>query len=129
MSEQTIKTVDPTDTLAVLKAAEEWLSDPAHWTQKAFGRNYRNQPVLDASKAHCTCMLGALAYVSGEARLSSGSWRAVAVIRNQLRTSTRRYGAMQTARDLIADVNDGPDGYNRVMAGLRKAIETLEAQS
>jgi hypothetical protein len=111
-----VRTVDPTDTLAVLKAAEEWLSDPEHWTTGAYWRAADDCVARSVDEVARTCAVGALSYVVG-ARVGTG-WPG------------RPYAALAAAlgakRDMSA-INDEPGGYPKVMAGLRKAIEALEA--
>lgn len=118
MSELAIKTVDPTDTLAVLKAAEEWLSDPAHWTTGTCWRTAEDRELTNDREAVAkTCLIGACSLVAG-AQYNAG-WPDA--------TYSHLFEALGGIS--LGQVNDGPNGYNRVMAGLRKAIETLEAQS
>lgn len=112
-----VPTIDPTDTLAVLKAAEEWLRDPQHWTANACWRGARGYAVGCRDAVTQTCIVGALSYVAGAdegVKWPQGPYEALAE-------------ALGVKCDVSA-INDMPGGYARVMAGLRKAIETLEAK-
>lgn len=104
------QTVDPTDTLAVLKAAESWLSHPEHWTHGCYIRRDRDGRVAQ------TCATGALFHVMqcSDEVVDGPAYR----------TWTRALGKAWS----LSAVNDGPDGYARIMAGLRKAIEDLEVE-
>jgi hypothetical protein len=51
-----------TNTIEVLKAARELISDPAHWTQEDFAKDVFGLPVEPLyHRAVCFCALGALA--------------------------------------------------------------------
>lgn len=53
------------NTIDILKAARELLSDPAHWTQGWYAKDARGEDVIyNGGKAVCWCMQGALAYVT-----------------------------------------------------------------
>lgn len=106
----TLPAVDPKDTLAVLVAAEAWLSDPNHWTQGEAWRDKYGQPVDYRFQRHIvtqTCAVGALAYVSDCSQP-----------RGALDALCRALSARS-----IAEINDQPDGYGRIMDGLRRAID------
>ena len=113
------QTVDPADTLAVLKAAEEWLSNPRRWARGWYWLDARGGMVEDNRRdvAKC-CAVGALIFVAGGETVDDGPLDAVLALA----------AGLGCERDQLAHVNDGPDGYARIMAGLRTAIETLEAE-
>lgn len=112
--------VDRDDPHAVLKAAEVWLSDPAHWTTKTCWRDAEGREITQhpAGRVRRTCLLGACSLVAGATY--DVDWP---------------YGVYQLLAaglgvgDDVSAVNDGPDGYSRIMLGLRRAIEALDAQS
>ncbi len=106
---------DPSDTLAVLRAAREWLDDPAHWTTRSDWRNATRQPVYTRSEVASTCAVGALSLVAGVAPRAPAISRSLAALK------------AQTAR-LVTTVNDGFDGYPRILAAYDQAIAALEAE-
>lgn len=108
----TIQTVSPYDTLAVLKAAKDWLSDPDHWTTQEAWRATNGRATAYRREVAKTCVYGAGALVSRGYGTPDGF---IVALEDALGASAPK-------------VNDGPDGYPKVMAGLRKAIETLEAE-
>lgn len=56
-----------TDTIEVLKAARELISDPKHWTQYLFARDDNGNSTQPVSvRAVCWCALGAIDRVSGD---------------------------------------------------------------
>jgi hypothetical protein len=107
----TFKIVDPNDTLGVLKAAAEWLSDESHWQRN----NYWN--AVNRENVTATCLYGALAYVSGG--LHGGDSPPMADV--ALEDGFREMGL-----ELPAALNDD-EGYEAVMSGLKKVIEKLES--
>lgn len=107
--------VDPTDTLAVLKAAEEWLSDPARWTRGVDWRDEFGDQTCDRLGVACCCVTGALTYVTGADGVCAVP-------------ETAYHALMAALGGPVPSANDGPNGYEIVMAGLRKAIETLESR-
>lgn len=111
-----IQTVDPSNTLAVLKAAEEWLSDESHWTQGKYWQNAEGRGLWisgERDQVTSTCLDGALGYVCGRVTAPPHVVRALRPM---------FFG------DNLAFVNDNY-GYDRIMAGLRKAIEVLETSA
>jgi hypothetical protein len=117
-----IQTVAPDDTLAVLRAAEEWLSDPEHWTIKACWRRADGSVLaMDVGAigpsivSNCakTCAVGALGLVTG------GYWPE--------RAADALFAVFPG--EGTVPVNDGHRGYERIMAGLRRAIEQLEVEA
>lgn len=105
--------VDPSDTLAVLRAAEAWLSDPEHWTQRELWRDRHNLAVGSRGLVHCTCALGALSYVAGATFPEYYPLNAFEAL---------RAGFVRG----VSLINDRC-GHEAVMVGYRKAIEKLEA--
>lgn len=111
----TVPIVDPLDTLGVLRAVEAWLSDPEHWTTGKFWRDQWGMGTIRREEVAQTCAVGAvLATTDG---WSQGDWPYVA-----LGALVRALGDGES----VSSVNDGPDGYARIMAGLRRCIESLE---
>jgi hypothetical protein len=104
--------VDPTDVLAVLEAAREWLSDPEHWTQGAFFRDASGHEAMRCDNAVCTCGQGAMALVAGI-------------------NITESLGPLEACFDAVAEVagsalpylNDHV-GYEAVLAAYDEAIAT-----
>jgi hypothetical protein len=121
-----IPTVDADDALAILKAAEEWLSDPEHWTQELYWRNADDLSTDDRACVTKTCAEGALGLVSGAKRPfpPTGAREALATALVALGEEDK-----VTSGTILRVNDDNPDGYARIMAGLRKAIETLEAEA
>lgn len=105
---------DPQDTLAVLKAAEEWLSDPERWTQGYYWRGADGCIVVEASDVHQTCATGALALVAG--------------LRPWNYDHTPAFDALWEATVGHPGVVNDERGYDAVMEGYRKAIEAIEAK-
>lgn len=100
-------------TLAVLKAAEAWLSDPKRWTQGAYWHDCDGHLVLRRDEVVSTCAVGALTI--GAALSDPRDYPPAA------------YAALNdAAHAAIILVNDEPDGYARVMAAYRRAITKLE---
>jgi hypothetical protein len=119
-----IETVDANDTLAVLKAAEAWLSDPEHFAQHWYGYDASGRAVTNPKYVVQTCVNGAICLVMGSPTVGDAPDEKIEPLRRALTELgyMSRYGGFSELK-----VNDGPDGYNRIMAGLRRAIETLEA--
>lgn len=70
----TVEAVDPSDTLAVLKAARVWLGTPEHWTTRVLWRGADGKALARASNTiepgDCpfvasTCASGAIFLVTG----------------------------------------------------------------
>lgn len=108
-------TVDPQDALATLKAAEEWLSKPEHWTDLTWwvangtGRVYDVESIDYVCR---TCLDGAFFYVCGQEPGMEilPAW-----------TEVKRV----VGTDPIA-LNSR--GYDATMVGLRQTIKTLEQE-
>lgn len=115
-----LTTVDPTDTLAVLKAAEDWLRDSAHWTTEVLWRDENDSVLAKTATEAVPSLVGACARTcaSGALVLMAGG--------------ILPFGAIRALDAVLAPVgivttNDGPNGHARIMAGLRRAIEAVEA--
>ena len=111
-----IPTVDPDDTLAVLGAMEAWLTDESRWTKKHYWLTGRGIPTINRDRVACTCIVGAAAFVSGSGDPLSCPPHVREVLADAL-------------EDDPEAVNDTLRGYNRVMAGLRKAIATKKVEA
>jgi hypothetical protein len=109
-----------TSTLAVLKATEAWLSDPERWTTGAFALDAEGNELgsagirLQRHNVRSACGVGAI-MLNTSSMCDSPYYSAVDALREELGDRP------------ITKVNDGPDGYKRIMAGLRRAITKLEA--
>ena len=120
-----VQTVDPSDTLAVLKAAREWLSDPTHFTQAGYYWSDGERPTDDRAAVRCTCVEGAMCLVAGIGEATDGPPAAGLALEVALAAIEDK------PRECVCTVtvNDAPDGYERIMAGLAKAIADLEAEA
>lgn len=111
----------PTTTLATLKATEAWLDDKSHWTTGTYWRDLSGRD-LSVDPAYredvrSTCARGALMLFGGVSAGAAECWSAAA---DTLAAELGGHG--------IVCVNDGAaDGYDRIMAALRRAIDKLEA--
>jgi hypothetical protein len=107
------KTKDPADVLLVLESGRKWLSKRRHWTTV----HYRVPMWAPWGSCKQTCGVGAL--MRADALCFAG------------RSKTAFGPARQALADALGDepvmVNDGPDGYERIVAGYDTAIERLEA--
>lgn len=109
----TIPTVHPHDTLAVLRAAREWLGDPDRWTTDIAWRDCNDSHAADRESVAKTCALGAL-------MLTTVSGVAPDAAQDALRRALGTHS--------IVEVNDEyADGYARILAGFDAAIAELEA--
>lgn len=107
-------------TLAVLKAAEAWLSDPARWTTGSFSRDARGHGLGVAGisrRRHdvsSTCAVGAIML---NTRIYGSTYNsAIDALQAELGERT------------IPSVNDYDwDAYQQIMAAFRRAITKLEA--
>jgi hypothetical protein len=115
--------VDPTDTLAVLKAAREWLSDPEHWTTETFWRDVNGHAITPSwgyprDAVYCACAEGALGLVDltprGDPRVCSQHGP-----RDALAAALGR--TIPYANDEL--------GYAYVLEGFDKAIAQLESEA
>ncbi len=113
-----VATVDPTDTLAVLKAAREWLSDPARWTQRVHFRDADGGLVCDPSNAAQACAEGALVIAAGLG--DQESWRPINPARRAFEDAAGGHAAPY--------VNDRC-GYKAVLVAYDKAIAKLESEA
>jgi hypothetical protein len=102
-------------TLELLKAARALISDPAHWTQRAFGRDATGRPVITgrSAQAVCWCAAGAIQHVTADYRQEARVLDALAG------------GA---SLGLIGDTNDW-GGHPAVLALYDAAIARLESEA
>jgi hypothetical protein len=111
-----VETVASDDTLAVLKAAREWLSDPQHWTGYLYWEGADGLGVDTPGDVRRTCAVGALSLASGAERWSCNP-PGTDVLRSALGGSSP------------VKVSEGQDGYDRILAGYDKAIATLSEEA
>lgn len=112
--------------LSVLKEAQKLISNPSRWTQGTSARDaYGDATPPCGSYAVSWCASGAL-YMVGAQHLfisKGGSsqynawWHLSVALGDDTENS-----------QVIPEVNDGEDGYARIMEGFRVAIARLEAQ-
>lgn len=103
--------------LKVLRKAREILSDKTRWTQEYLARDADGN-VIDACSpdAQCFCIMGALYRAAGKRGTASAAGA----------TRVLNCFVPQVHYDDIADVNDSPGGYRKVLRLLDKGIALLE---
>lgn len=66
------------NTIEVLKAARELISNPARWTQGAFAKDVIGKQVaFDDPSAVCWCARGAMYVIGDRSGLATDGWRAL----------------------------------------------------